>query len=131
LRFTSNDAGLHQFPNDAGRPVLAADTDIKFWHYGYMDREDRIKKYRYYQSVDPNNELEDGYRHIVQGDIPEVPADAVLKVAGPLKLQRIDRKAKPTVEEFRECLKWRSPYSQQTKPNGGGIVQRFREMVGL
>lgn len=55
-------------------------------HYGYMDREQRLAKYRWYNSIDPNNGLEDGYRHIVQGDVDEIPAEATLKHAGPLKL---------------------------------------------
>jgi hypothetical protein len=37
--------------------------------------------------MDPNNAFEDNYRHCVQGDVPEVPASAVLRHAGPLKLE--------------------------------------------
>ncbi len=60
-------------------------------HYGYLDRCDRLRKYAFYNRVDPENEFEDRYRHIVQGDIPEVPADAELKWAGPLKFAQFER----------------------------------------
>ena len=58
-------------------------------HYGYMERDDRLRKYSWYNAKDPDNHSEDCYRHMVQGDIVEVPADAVLKHGGPLKLRRI------------------------------------------
>jgi glycosyltransferase involved in cell wall biosynthesis len=60
--------------------------DAPLWHLGYNDRADRLRKYRWYNSVDPGNVLEDGYRHCVQGDVAEVPADARLRHAGPLEL---------------------------------------------
>jgi len=68
-------------------------------HLGYMNREDRIRKWEYYNSIDPRNKAEGydpdhpergSYAHIVQGDIPEVPADAALMHAGPLKLQQLE-----------------------------------------
>lgn len=37
-------------------------------HYGYMDREDRVKKLDYYTSIDWLNRAEDSYRHMTQGD---------------------------------------------------------------
>lgn len=75
---------------------LVADTlNAYLLHYGYMLKEDRIKKYEWYNRVDPNNEIEDCYRHIVQGDIPEVTADAILKHAGPLELRRLPRSLVP------------------------------------
>jgi glycosyltransferase involved in cell wall biosynthesis len=64
-------------------------TDIRLLHLGYRDREDRLRKFAWYNSIDPTNKGEDGYRHIVQGDIPEVPADARLMHAGPLTLQHL------------------------------------------
>jgi hypothetical protein len=54
-----------------------------------MRRSDRLMKYRWYNTTDPNNEREDCYRHMVQGDLPEVPAYLKLKRAGPLRLERI------------------------------------------
>lgn len=67
-------------------------------HLGYMDREDRIRKWKYYNAMDPINVNEGydpahpergSYSHIVQGDIPEVPASAVLKHGGPLQLRAL------------------------------------------
>lgn len=61
-------------------------TDIRLLHYGYMERADRVRKYHWYNELDPGNRQEDCYRHTVQGDIPEVPAEARLLHAGPLEL---------------------------------------------
>ena len=58
-------------------------------HYGYMERDDRLRKYSWYNAKDPDNRSEDCYRHMVQGDIVEVPADARLRHAGPLELRNI------------------------------------------
>ncbi len=56
-------------------------------HYGYLHKEDRLRKYRWILSIDPDNEPEDFYRHTVQGDLADVPADAKLKHAGPLDVR--------------------------------------------
>lgn len=64
-------------------------SPARLLHYGYLYREDRIRKYNWYNSIDPHNEGEDGYRHIVQGDVPEVPATARLRWAGPMEFQNI------------------------------------------
>jgi glycosyltransferase involved in cell wall biosynthesis len=61
----------------------------RIWHYGYMEKETRLAKYRWRQKMEPNAAGEDHYRHLVQGDISEVPADAKLKWAGPLQLKKI------------------------------------------
>lgn len=55
-------------------------------HYGYIDRDMRLKKWDFYNTIDPNNVIEDRYRHAVTGDIPEVPATIRTKWAGPLTL---------------------------------------------
>lgn len=65
----------------------AVSTPARLLHMGYLDRETRIRKYEWYRSVDPDNSVEDGYRHIVQGDLPDIPATARLRHAGPLTLQ--------------------------------------------
>lgn len=67
-------------------------------HLGYMDREDRIRKWKFYNSMDPVN-VDEGYDrlhpergsypHIVQGDIPEVPANVRLRHSGPLQLRAL------------------------------------------
>jgi glycosyltransferase involved in cell wall biosynthesis len=54
-------------------------------HFGYLLREDRVRKFHWYNSVDPNNQLEDGYRHMVIGDL--FPADSRFIHAGPLELR--------------------------------------------
>lgn len=62
-------------------------TGARLLHYGYIDRDMRMAKWDFYNTVDPDNMLEDRYRHIVAGDIPEVPAWARTKWAGPLTLE--------------------------------------------
>lgn len=68
------------------------------WHLGYTFREDRIRKFKWYNSIDGANATEDRYMHMIQGDGPiddapgfpegfEVPADAVLKHAGPMQVE--------------------------------------------
>lgn len=59
-------------------------------HYGYMDRARRIEKYAWYNHVDPNNPAEDCYRHMVQGDVPEIPSWQRLLHAGPLVLANFE-----------------------------------------
>ena len=61
----------------------------RLWHLGYLNREDRIRKYEWYNRIDPGNQAEDCYRHVCQGDVPEIPASARLKHAGPLRLEAI------------------------------------------
>ena len=63
--------------------------DAVLLHYGYMLKEDRLKKFEFYNRVDPNNAGEDQYRHMVIGDVSELPATAKTKWAGPLSLLRI------------------------------------------
>jgi glycosyltransferase involved in cell wall biosynthesis len=53
-------------------------------HLGYMHSEDRIRKYHWYNMVDPKNHSEDCYRHMVIGDL--YPADSQFLHGGPLKL---------------------------------------------
>ena len=88
-------SGLHVSNAPGAGEVATATMDVYMLHYGYMLREDRVRKYEYYNRIDPGNAMEDCYRHIVQGDIPEVPADAVLKYAGPLELRRLPKSLAP------------------------------------
>lgn len=78
-----------------GGDLTALPLNVFLLHYGYMLKEDRIRKWEWYNRIDPDNEIEDHYRHVVQGDVPEVPADAVLKHAGPLELRRLPRSIAP------------------------------------
>lgn len=70
LRFRTTTAGkganLHcsNYPLNLKGGVVQ--TDVRIKHYGYMDAGDRQKKYEYYNRIDPNNEAEDCYRHIVE-----------------------------------------------------------------
>lgn len=57
----------------------------RLWHLGYNDKADRLRKYAWYNQIDPNNAHEDMYRHMIQGDAPEVPPGAKLKHAGPIQ----------------------------------------------
>lgn len=86
FRRTAHGGNFHcsNVPGDLLGSVGQARCRLK--HYGYLDREQRIAKWQWYNAVDPGNQLEDCYRHVVQGDIPEVPASAELVHAGPLRL---------------------------------------------
>lgn len=59
---------------------------VRLKHYGYLNREDRLRKFDWYNRIDPENVIEDGYRHMIQGDVAWLPAGARLKHAGPLTL---------------------------------------------
>ncbi len=65
----------------------ARPCEARLLHLGYMDRADRLRKYAWYNRIDGGNTAEDCYRHVIQGDMPEVPAGARLKHAGPLELR--------------------------------------------
>src|SRR5271154_313904 len=77
---------LHCTNVPADRSHSFAECPARLIHYGYIDRAMRLKKYNFYLTVDPDNELEDRYRHIVAGDLPEMPAGAITKWGGPLTL---------------------------------------------
>jgi glycosyltransferase involved in cell wall biosynthesis len=83
---TSYGGNLHcgSAPIPMGRPVK---SDVRIFHLGYMLREDRIRKYEWYNSVDPNNRVEDGYKHMVIGDV--FPADSAFRYGGPLRLEAL------------------------------------------
>jgi len=61
--------------------------EARIFHLGYLHREDRVRKYEWYNRVDPNNHLEDRYRHVVVGDL--FPASARFLHGGPLRLQPV------------------------------------------
>jgi hypothetical protein len=68
----------------------ARKCEVELLHLGYMDREDRKRKYEWYNRMDPNNGGEDHYRHMIQGDVPEIPAGEKLLHAGPLQLRELN-----------------------------------------
>jgi len=47
-----------------GEGGIVSDARIK--HYGYLTWEERQRKYEFYNKLDPNNQAEDCYRHIVE-----------------------------------------------------------------
>ena len=57
------------------------------FHTGYNDKADRIRKWEFYNRVDPNNSVEDCYRHVCQGDVSHIPPDMRLKHAGPMAFE--------------------------------------------
>lgn len=92
--------GLHtsNAPMGTKRELVGAALNVWLIHYGYLFQSDRLRKFRWYNEVDPENQIEDGYRHIVQGDIPEVPATLKLKHAGPLELRKLPRSFVPDID---------------------------------
>lgn len=85
--FRSHNAGhLHCTNVPGSLRGKALPLNIRLIHWGYIHREDRLRKYDWYRAQDPHNPIEDGYRHIVQGDIPEVPARIKTRHAGPLEI---------------------------------------------
>jgi len=67
LRFTctngTNNFHCSNFPqNIPGRVVKSG---IRLKHYGYMHGEDRMRKFKWYNEKDPNNTVEDNYRHLI------------------------------------------------------------------
>jgi hypothetical protein len=41
------------------------ELDVRLKHYGYMTQEQRQSKYCWYTTIDPGNESEDQYRHLI------------------------------------------------------------------
>lgn len=87
FRGTANGGNFHCGNVPAGLIGREADLDVSLLHLGYLHREDRIRKYFFYNENDPGNVAEDCYRHVCQGDLPEIPASMRLRYAGPLELQ--------------------------------------------
>jgi glycosyltransferase involved in cell wall biosynthesis len=58
---------------------------IRLLHLGYLYKEDRIKKYYWYNEQKPVPLNENNYYHMVVGDL--FPADSVFVHAGPLELK--------------------------------------------
>lgn len=87
-RFESPNGGGFHCGNVPGR-VSVGECEVKLLHYGYMHREDRVRKYVWYNAPDkqPIPAAEDGYRHMVVGDL--FPADSVFMHAGPLALEAL------------------------------------------
>jgi glycosyltransferase involved in cell wall biosynthesis len=82
---SSNGGGFHC--GNVPEPRVIERAPVKILHYGYMHKEDRLRKMEWYNRIDPNNVNEDCYRHMVIGDM--FPADSKFLHAGPLKLEPI------------------------------------------
>lgn len=89
--------GLHtgNAPIDTERPVVGSALNVFFLHYGYMLAEDRARKFAWYNQIDPNNELEDCYRHMIQGDPGGPGANERLKHGGPMDLRKLPASIAP------------------------------------
>lgn len=59
-------AGFHcgNVPRGIEGMPLCSGSSIK--HYGYLDAADRQRKFEWYNKIDPNNESEDCYRHMIE-----------------------------------------------------------------
>lgn len=69
LHFPRGDgkANLHNGGNcPQGITGYGVMSEARIKHYGYLTWEERQRKYEFYNRVDPNNEAEDCYRHIVE-----------------------------------------------------------------
>lgn len=64
---SGGEADLHgggNCPQGLLGPTAASSARIR--HYGYLYREQRQRKFEWYNKIDPNNESEDCYRHIIE-----------------------------------------------------------------
>lgn len=82
FRPSGNGGNFHCGSAPIELPTFACQA--RLLHYGYMERADRIRKYEYYNHLDPGNVREDFYKHMAIGDL--FPADSRFLHAGPLAL---------------------------------------------
>lgn len=61
-------------------------SEVRLLHFGYTDARDRRRKFDWYTQHDPGNQVEDCYRHVIQGDPGGPAAELKLRHAGPLLL---------------------------------------------
>lgn len=79
FRVRGQDAGAFHFPSAGGEADLHnggncpqgilganASSRARIKHYGYLRPEERHRKFEWYNRIDPNNEAEDRYRHIIE-----------------------------------------------------------------
>ena len=87
-RFSSqNGGGLHC--GNVPEMQNVRPSNVRLLHYGWMERDDRIRKYNWYLAPDkqPIPPIEDGYRHAIIGDL--LPAETVTRWGGPLELRSL------------------------------------------
>jgi GT2 family glycosyltransferase len=63
---TAFGGNLHCGNVPRGLVGAAANLEVRLKHLGYMDRARRQEKYELYNRIDPNNGLEDCYRHLIE-----------------------------------------------------------------
>jgi hypothetical protein len=80
-----NGANFHCSSVPQGFLHCALYCNAPLLHYGYMHREDRLRKFEWYNRIDGGNVGEDGYRHMLVGDT--YPDDSRFRWGGPLQLQ--------------------------------------------
>lgn len=85
---TANGCNFHcgQIPRGLSPHGSGALIQADLLHLGYMHAEDRVRKFHWYNRLDPDNKGEDCYRHMVLGDLPEFPATMKRMHGGPLKV---------------------------------------------
>jgi len=89
-RFTNNGNGANFHCGNvpaAIRQKRAVLNGVALLHFGYLHRADRERKYAWYNAQDPRNTREDGYRHMVIGDL--FPAESRFAHGGPLQLEAL------------------------------------------
>lgn len=89
FKSTKNGGNFH-CGNVPGSFERSAYSRARLMHFGYMDPEDRKRKFYWYNEIDPGNQLEDCYRHMIQGDPGGPAADSKLRHAGPLVLKKLE-----------------------------------------
>ena len=87
---TPNGGNFHCGNVPQGLIGSAPHCDARLLHFGYMDARDRRRKYDWYNQHDPENHVEDCYRHMIQGDPGGPSADLHLRHAGPLVLAPLE-----------------------------------------
>lgn len=90
--------GLHCSNAPGLGSIAAHPLNVFLLHYGALHCIDRVRKYEWITRLDPRNESEDFYQHMVQGDFASIPADAKLKYAGPLDIRKLPRHLIPKFE---------------------------------
>lgn len=89
FRSTGNGGNFH-CGNVPDRFESSLYSHARLLHFGYMDPEDRRRKFAWYNEIDPGNVKEDCYRHMIQGDEGGPAAGTTLKHAGPLVLRKLE-----------------------------------------
>lgn len=68
LTFSTTQAKGNLHCSNFPRGLVGANipVDIRLKHYGYMHQYDRVRKFEFYNQLDPGNVAEDEYRHIIE-----------------------------------------------------------------